>query len=61
MDNLTGDRLKEVLTYAPETGVFTRMVSRRGDMVGKQAGGVNTGGYRYIRIGKKQYRASRLA
>ena len=61
---LTQDKLKELLRYDPETGVFTWKAKRRGAHagVGDSAGGVDTStGYLRIRIyGHRNY-AHRLA
>src|SRR6266550_3100590 len=62
--HLTAERLREMLHYAPETGVFTwrAKVNRIhvGDVAGYIRHGVH-GGYRVIRIGGRQYYAGRLA
>ena len=59
---LTAERLKEVLRYDPETGVFTWRKSRPGCVAGRVAGTtVGTTGYRQIEIDYKLFRASRLA
>ena len=56
------DRLRELLSYDPETGVFV-WLRRTNAMVpsGAQAGSVNAVGYRYITIKRKHYLAHRLA
>ena len=62
MKKLTQKRLKELLHYDPETGIFIRLKnagsrSSRGDI----AGGPGGCGYRTIGIDGKRYLASRLA
>lgn len=54
-------RLKEVLSYNLETGVFIRLVSKSSNRVGKPAGRLNTKGHRQIYIDGKRYLAHRLA
>ncbi len=59
---LTQKKLKELLYYNAETGVFVWkkyrcQIARTGDV----AGTIKENGYRYIRIGNKAYRANRLA
>jgi len=62
MGKLTQERLKELLDYNPDTGVFTWKVIRWGGIAaGKQAGCVIPNGYRQIRVDYKLYQASRLA
>jgi len=41
--NLTQKRLKEVVTYNPDTGVFTNNISRRGVKAGNIAGRIFRG------------------
>lgn len=63
---LTQERLKELLTYEPATGVF-RWRERRGNQgggcvaPGDEAGSVYKNGYRMIGVGGRRYGAHRLA
>ena len=60
-DRLKAERLRELLNYDPETGVFTWRVSRRATArPGSVAGTITPKGYRAIWIGAN-YRAHRLA
>lgn len=62
--DLTQERLKELLSYDPLTGVFLWKVSRRGRFakVGAVAGGPDQrDGYIIICVDQKLYRAHRLA
>ena len=58
--SLTQERLKELLNYNPDTGIFTRAIARQGARCGDVAG---TGflGYVRIRINDKRYYGHRLA
>lgn len=59
---LTRDRLREVLDYQPDTGIFTWKISTaRCVKVGEVAGVMNGSSYRLIRIDRHLYRAHRLA
>lgn len=59
---LTQSRLKELLHYDPETGVWTWLVSPANNTpAGDIAGGLDERGYRRIRVDGRKYRASRLS
>jgi hypothetical protein len=59
---VTQERLKELLHYNPDTGVFTRRVSvARGGKAGDTVGTVQKKGYVVIKIDGKVYYAHRLA
>jgi len=58
---LTQERLKEVLDYNPETGIFTWKISKGRKGVGHIAGNLKHTGYMQIRINKIDYQAHRLA
>jgi len=59
---LTQERLKELLAYDPETGVFTNRTTRNPrSPIGSEAGYVNTIGYRVIQVAKTKVHAHRLA
>lgn len=61
-DPLTQARLKDVLQYDPESGVFTWSSCRRNHInKGAVAGGVNQEGYVEIKIFQRRYKAHRLA
>lgn len=60
--DLTAERLRELLSYDPETGVFRRLISTSSNaMAGDIAGGMNAGGYVRIGIDGISHRAHRLA
>lgn len=59
---LTQSRLKQLLHYDPDTGVFTWLANRgRKAKTGGMAGSINTCGHRQIKIGGRAYMAHRLA
>ncbi|NBT52341.1 MAG: hypothetical protein EBV86_00525 [Marivivens sp.] len=55
------EELQKVLSYDPETGVFTRLASRRADCIGRVAGSIASGGYRQITVCGDKCLAHRLA
>jgi len=58
---LTQARLKELLSYDPDTGLFKWKKLRRGKSDGSIAGGINDLGYRFINLDREYHRAHRLA
>lgn len=58
---LTQQRLKELLHYDPDTGVFTWKPGRRGVPSGAVAGSKHSDGYIKIRVDGGDYFAHRLA
>lgn len=61
-NDLTQERLKELIVYNPDTGSFTWRVPRRGVVVGGECGRISPAtGYRDIGIDYKLRRANRLA
>jgi hypothetical protein len=49
------------ISYNPASGLFMWVVSAPGIRAGKLAGSVSSHGYLIIKLGRKQYRANRLA
>ena len=58
---LTAERLRELVHYDPDTGIFTRKTDRGGFAVGSAMGCVSHRGYSKICIDKRRYYAHRLA
>jgi hypothetical protein len=58
---VTHQDLLSLMSYEPETGVFTWLERKKGRRQGKPAGGLNGNGYRSIQIGADRYMAHRLA
>ena len=62
-DSLSLDRLRSVLTFEPNTGIFRWRIpiSKKSNEIGAKAGCINANGYVFIRVGCRQYLAHRLA
>lgn len=58
---LTVERLKECLSYSPDTGVFTWLVAKGRCAAGTVAGSLHSSGYVHIRIDGVKHQAQRLA
>lgn len=54
-------RLKVMLRYDPDTGIFTRKTSNGGFKIGSVAGATSLNGYRNIMVDNKSYSAHSLA
>ena len=63
MEKLAQAKLKELLIYSPENGVFRWRVLLRpgGPKAGDEAGSLTHDGYRRIKVSGKSYKASRVA
>ena len=61
VENLTAQRLREVLIYAPDTGVFTWRIARPKCRPGAATGHQQPGRYYLIKIDRVRYYAHRLA
>lgn len=60
-EELTAERLRELLHYDATTGEFTWVVSCRGTKAGDRAGTDSSEGRRHIIIGYARFKAHRLA
>ena len=58
---LTQTRLKEILHYNPETGMFVRRIKQSGVKQGKISGSLTKEGYLVTSIDQKTYKCHRLA
>jgi hypothetical protein len=58
---LTAQRLRELFHYDPETGVFTRLATRRTDRVGARAATRHSNGYIRFTVDARHQYAHRLA
>jgi len=58
---LTQSQLKEILTYNPDTGIFTWLVASNGRIRVGDIAGTTDNGYVRIMIERTKYRAHRLA
>ena len=61
MNELTQERLKEIVSFDQDTGIFTRKLKAKGAVVGSVVGYQKSNGYIAISIGLKKYYAHRLA
>lgn len=58
----TAERVRELFTYNPDTGVFTNRLRRSANALpGSVAGGINKAGYWTISVDNRRYLAHRLA
>lgn len=58
---LTRERLKELLDYNKETGIFTRRFETKNYKIGSEIGWTDRHGHKYVNVDGVDYRASRLA
>ncbi len=57
----TQEKLKELVDYNPDTGIFTNKINRINVIAGSVCGSLNHRGYIHIKINKVTYSAHRLA
>jgi hypothetical protein len=58
---ITAERLRELVHYCPETGVFTHLQSKGRKKAGMRAGWLRKDGYIETEVDGKAYKAHRLA
>lgn len=58
---LTAERLRELVHYDPDTGIFTRLTDRGGYKAGEVMGATSHRGYMKIGVDMRRYYAHRLA
>ena len=61
MADITQERLKELLNYNEDTGVFTNLTCRQRARPGDVSGSISGKGYRQIYVDGKSYQGHRLA
>jgi hypothetical protein len=61
VENLTAQRLRELLHYDPETGLFTRRIAHYGHPAGSAIGSTHNVGYVRLHVDGRSYLAHRLA
>ena len=61
LTDLTAERLRELLSYDPNTGEFRHRLTRCSVKAGQLAGSLDSYGYLTIRVAGRRYKAHRLA
>lgn len=61
INSLTVERVKELLSYDPETGIFTRRTKQNNRMKVGEVAGANNGGYTQLSVDGRGVKAHRLA